>query len=142
MVKSGRQALLQLTQLLITGTYAIAWLGWSVSVQSAEEVRREVDLYNAKIRELIPQLLAAEAAAASLSDDAFDQTDPLVNDLLLLDTNVGTASASLESNRETAAQQIADARRAAVKIQVDVVKVVRVLLRPELGPPSLTRAQT
>jgi hypothetical protein len=141
MVTSGRQALLELTQLLTSGTYAIAWLGWSVSVQSAEEVRREIDIYNAKFRELIPQLLAAEAAAAGQSDDAFERIDPLVNELLVLDTKVGTAAATLETNREAAAQDIADAKRAAVEIQVNIVKVVRALLRPEAGTLSPARAE-
>lgn len=133
MVKAGRQALVQLTQLLTTGTYAIAWLGWSVSVQSPEEIRREVDTYNTKLRELIPQLLAAEAAAASVSDNAFDQIDPLVNELLILDARVGTAAQRLETNHETAAQQIADAKRDAVEMQERVIRVIRALLRPDFG---------
>jgi hypothetical protein len=37
LVQSGRQALLSLTQLLTSGTSAIALLGWRVSVQSADE---------------------------------------------------------------------------------------------------------
>jgi hypothetical protein len=121
---------------LTTGTYAIAWLGWSVSVQSPEDVRHEIDNYDAKMRELIPQLLAAEAAAASLSDEAFEQIDPLVNDLLLLDTKVGTAAARLEADREAAAEEIAAAKRAAVEIQIRTVRIVRTLLRPGVGIPA------
>jgi hypothetical protein len=49
--------------------------------------------------------------------DGFEQIDPLVNELLLLDTKVGTPAARLEANRDAAAQQIADAQRAAVEIQ-------------------------
>jgi hypothetical protein len=79
----------------------------------------------------LPQLLAAEAAAASLSDDAFEQIDPLVNDLLVLDTKVGTAAAAMEADRTSAVKQISDAKSAALDIQLRTIRIVRSLLRPK-----------
>jgi len=131
MVKTGRQALMELTQLSTSGTQAIAWLGWSVEVQTHADVQREVERYDTRIRELLPQLLAAEAAAASSSDEAFEQLDPLVNDLIVLDTKVGTAAAGLESDWTSAAKQLSNARSAAVDIQQRTIQIVRSLLRPE-----------
>jgi len=70
--------------------------------------------------------------------DGFEQIDPLVNELLL-DTKVGTPAARLEANRDAAAQQIVDAKRAAVEIQERTIRVVRALLRPEFGEPGHCR---
>jgi len=70
--------------------------------------------------------------------DGFEQIDPLVNELLL-DTKGGTPAARLEANRDAAAQQIVDAKRAAVEIQERTIRVVRALLRPEFSEPGHCR---
>jgi len=127
-LRSGRQAMVRLTQLLMSLTQAIAWLGWSVKEKSDEELAREVELYESRSRELLPQILAAETEAASLSDEAFDEIDPLVNELLVLDTKVSTAMLRLGTDRSATAA-IAEAWTAAVKLQIDVTGMVRSLLR-------------
>jgi hypothetical protein len=133
LIKAERQALLDLTQLLATGTQAIAWLAWAAIAQPADLMRREIETYDARMRELLPRLLASEAAAASLSDHAFERIDPLVRELISLDTKVGTAAAGFDDNADEARQRIAAVKKAAVDLSERSVDEVRALLR---GPAN------
>lgn len=129
LIKAERQALLELTQLLATGTQAIAWLAWAATAQSAELLREEIASYDARMRELLPKLLGSEAAAASLSDEAFERIDPLVRELISLDTEVGTAAAGFEANADEATRSLAGAKHRAVELSERSVDEVRALLR-------------
>lgn len=101
-IQVERTALLELVRLLATGTQAVAWLAWTASVSTADEIETEIATYDARMRELLPKLFAAEVAASSLSDEAFARMDPLVQQLLSLDTEIATASSRLESGSELA----------------------------------------
>lgn len=127
-----REALVQLCELLATGTQAVAWLGWAAKVQPRQILLQEVQTYDARMRELIPRLLAAEVAAASLSEGAFDRIDPLVRELIVLDTRVGTAAAAFEEDSEAATQRLAEAKDAANDLSDRSVSEVRALLRASL----------
>jgi hypothetical protein len=81
------------------------------------------------MRELLPKLLASEAAAASLSDEAFERIDPLVRELISLDTAVGTAAAGFEDNAGEATRCLAGAKPRAVELSERSVDEVRALLR-------------
>lgn len=135
MVKAERQALLDLMKLLASGTQAIAWLAWAASVQPAEALRREIESYDARMRELLPQLLAAEAAGASLSDQAFERIDPLVRELTILDARVATAAAEFEADADgdgdadDSRQRLATAKDQAIDLSDRSVEAVRAILR-------------
>jgi hypothetical protein len=62
------------------------------------------------MRELLPQMMSAQAAAAGLSDDAFERIDPLVEELFTLDATVGTAAAGFDQDNEEARRRIAATR--------------------------------
>lgn len=128
-LRTEREALVQLCELLATGTQAIAWLGWAAKVQPQEVLLQEMQTYDTRMRELIPRLLAAEVAAASVSDDAFDRVDPLVRELITLDTRVGTVTAAFDRDREQAKQHLAEAKDAANDLSDRSVTQVRALLR-------------
>lgn len=129
LARAERQALLELLQLLAIGTQAVAWLAWAATAQSSTRLREEIASYDARMRELLPKLLASEAAAASLSDEAFDRIDPLVRELISLDTAVGTAAATFENNPDEATQSLAGAKPRAVELSERSVDEVRALLR-------------
>ena len=129
LARAERQALLDLLQLLAIGTQAVAWLAWAATAQSSARLREEIESYDARMRELLPKLLASEAAAASLSDGAFDRIDPLVRELISLDTAVGTAAATFENNADEATRSLAGAKPRAVELSERSVDEVRALLR-------------
>ncbi|MBK8468334.1 MAG: hypothetical protein WAR57_01050 [Candidatus Phosphoribacter sp.] len=129
LARAERQALLELLQLLATGTQAVAWLAWAATSQSSARLREEIESYDARMRELLPKLLAAEAAAASLSAEAFDRIDPLVRELISLDTAVGTAAATFDDNADEATRSLAGAKPRAVELGERSVDEVRALLR-------------
>lgn len=129
LIKAERQALLELTQLLATGTQAIAWLAWAATVQSTELLREEIASYDRRMRELLPTLLASEAAAASLSDEAFERIDPLVRELITLDTVVWTAPAGFDDNPAEAKRRLTEAKPRAVELSERSVDEACSLLR-------------
>lgn len=137
LIRSERQALLELTQLLAVGTQAIAWLAWAATAKSTAGLREEIGTYDARMRELLPKLLASEAAAASLSDEAFTRIDPLVRELISLDTVVGTAAANFEENAVDATRSLTAAKQQAVELSERSVDEVRSLLR---GAAAITEA--
>jgi hypothetical protein len=98
LVKAERQALLHLTELLATGTHEIAWLAWlATNRPDDEEFRKEIAAYDQRMKQLLPQLMAAEAGAAGLSRNAFDRIDPLVETLLRMDADVGVEAAKFNT---------------------------------------------
>ncbi len=129
LARAERQALLELLQLLAVGTQALSWLAWSATAHAPARLREEIATYDAQMRELLPKLLAAEAAAASLSVDAFDRIDPLVRALLTLDTQAGTAAAGFEVDADEATSRLAAIKPAAGQLSERSVDVVRSLLR-------------
>jgi hypothetical protein len=129
LARAERQALLELLQLLATGTQAAAWLAWAATADSSARLGEEIATYDARMRELLPRLLAAEAAAASLSEEAFDRIDPLVRELISLDTAVGTIAATFQTDPDEAARGLAAAKPRAVALSERSVDEVRTLLR-------------
>lgn len=127
--RAERDAMLDLMRLLATATHAIEWLAWAATAEIQDVFRQEMDAYNTRMRELLPQLVAAEVAAASLSDDAFERIDPLINDLLALDQEVGTAGAQFEIRPADAVGRIAAVKQPANDLAHRSVHEVRALLR-------------
>jgi hypothetical protein len=129
LVKADRQALLHLTQLHAAGTQAISWLSWAAGIQSDHEIREEIAVYEARMRQLQPELLAAEAAAASQSDEAFDRIDPLVNELMEIDAEVATAGARFDHNPDEVRSYLAEVGQHSRDLAVRRIQVIRELLR-------------
>jgi hypothetical protein len=81
-------------------------------------VRQEIDTYETRMRELLPKLLAAQAEAGSISDDANARVNPLRDQLTILDTRIGTAASKLDHDENEARRQIAETKSRCVKPHV------------------------
>jgi hypothetical protein len=128
-LKAERQALLNLAELVATGTQAMLWLAWAAVHKSSTEAQEEIDSYEARMRELLPRLLAAEAEAGSVSDDAFGRVNPLVDRLTVLDTEIGTAAAGFPENEDDARRQIAATKEKVLNLMSQTLTEIRTILR-------------
>src|SRR3954451_20018608 len=89
--REERRALLELTTLLAEGCQAAGWVGWAASAKPVEALVGDLGEYDARMRALLPRLLAAQAAAAGVSEEVFHRIDPLVTELTTLDVTIGSA---------------------------------------------------
>jgi hypothetical protein len=128
-VKAQRQALLHLAELVAIGSQAMLWAAWAASTKSGPEVRQEIDTYEARMRELLPKLLAAQAEAGSISDDAYKRVNPLVDQLTVLDTRIGTAASKLDDDEDEARTQIAATKGYALSLMSRTLDEIRTVLR-------------
>lgn len=134
LVKAERQALLHLTEVQATGTHAVSLLAWAARVLPDHQFRQEIESYEKRMRELLPQMTAAEAAAAGLSEDAFERIDPLVEELFHLDETVGTAAAGFDEDKVEARRRIAATEEQAWSLARRTIHQVRELLRVSVKP--------
>jgi gas vesicle protein len=79
--KEERQSLLDLTTLIAIASQAMAWLAWSASTKPLEAVKEEAELYDGHMRELLPKIFSAQAAASGLSDTTYETIQDLVDRL-------------------------------------------------------------
>jgi hypothetical protein len=126
-LKVQRQALLHLTELIATGTQAILWLSWAAGAKS--NIRQEIDVYETRMRGLLPQLVVAQAAAAAVTDEAFRHIVPLANNLTILDTKIGTAAAKFSEGDDKSRRLIAETKQEAIILADSTVLEVRAALR-------------
>jgi hypothetical protein len=131
-VKTQRQALLHLGELVAIGSQAMLWAAWAASNKASLELRQEIETYEARMRELLPKLLAAQAEAGSVSDDAYRRVNPLVDQLTILDTRIGTAASKLDDEQESR-RQIAETKGDALKLMDRTLDEIRKVLR-DLAP--------
>jgi hypothetical protein len=130
--KEERRALLELTSLLAQGSQAASWLAWSASVKPAESVLQEASDYEHRMRELLPKLFSAQAAASGLSDAAFAEINPLVQRLAAMDTQIGSACARLlPGDVEGGVHSLSTFVAPTYELTRDMVSTVRSLLRVE-----------
>jgi gas vesicle protein len=127
--KDERQSLLDLTTLIAIASQAMAWLAWSARTKSHEAVKEEAELYDSRMRELLPRIFSAQAAASGLSDTTYDTIQKLVDRLIELDTFLGTKCVELDSDPEAVLAIIGDQEPAALKLARQVVETVRSHLR-------------
>lgn len=127
--KEERRSLLKLTSLLAEGSQNAAWLCWAATVKPVEAVKVDADDYNARMRALMPRLFSAQAAASGLSEEAYEQIDPLVQRLISLDTHLGDLSSHLQARPELALHGLRDSADGAFELTRDLVHDVRSLLR-------------
>lgn len=127
--KEERRSLLELTTLIAIASQAMAWLSWSASVKSLDAVKEEAHLYNARMREILPKIFSAQAAASGLGDTTYQTIQNLVEDLIQLDTLLGTKCVELDSKPKAALPVIAAQEPAALRLARQVVETVRGHLR-------------
>ena len=133
--RAARQSLLDLVQVVATGTQAIAWVTWAVECRSTEESLVEARRYEDTMRELLPRLVSAQVAVASLSAPAtYERLDPLVRTLVNLDVRVGTALVAHERGDAGSAAELSALRDETTDFERRTVTVVRALLGD--GGPS------
>ena len=134
LVKAERQALLHLTELQAAGAHEINWLAWAAMLRPDDVFRQAINSYDLRMHALLPRLLAAEAAAAGLSTEAFDRIGPLVDELQYLDGEVGTAAAGFDEDQDEARRRVAAFREQAISLADRTVVEVRALLRVSVEP--------
>ncbi len=96
-----------------------------------ERVGAELEDYDERMRVLLPQIMAAEVAAASWSDAIFDRIDPLVQGMFALDVAAGDASALLYAGSTQARAAFADLRVKTAHLNKKTVSVMRAALRQQ-----------
>jgi len=127
--KDERLSLLELTKTISVGSQAMAWLAWSAGTKPLEKVKEEAELYDTRMRDILPQIFSAQAAASGLDDQTYETIQALVNHMIDLDTFLGTKCFELNSVPDTALPIIADQERAALDLARQAVETVRGHLR-------------
>lgn len=114
----------------------MAWFAWSASVKPIESVRTESNIYNERMRELLPKIFSAQAAASGLNDQTYDTIQAIIARLIELDTELGTECAKLESASETILPKISSFEPEALRLARETVETVRQNLRNATVPAS------
>jgi hypothetical protein len=127
--KEERRSLLELTTLIAIASQAMAWLAWSASTKPLEAVKVEAELYDARMRDILPKIFSAQAAASGLGDETYKTIQDLVSRLIQLDTFLGTKCFELGTDPGTALPIIADHESAALELARKAVETVRGHLR-------------
>jgi hypothetical protein len=127
--KEERRSLLELTTLIAVGSQAMAWLAWSAATKPLDKVKEEAELYDARMRDILPKIFSAQAAASGLNDQTYETIQTLVNHMIELDTFLGTKCFELSSVPDAALPIIADQERAALDLARQAVETVRGHLR-------------
>jgi hypothetical protein len=127
--KEERRSLLELTTLIATASQAMAWLAWSASIKPPEAVKKEAETYDDRMRELLPMIFSAQAAASGLSDTTYKTIQELVGRLVDLDTFLGTKCVELDSSPGATLPIIANLEPAAIELARQVVETVHGHLR-------------
>lgn len=128
--RSERQSLIELTTLIVTGCQVMAWVAWSASARSLDGLRVEANIYDEKMRDLLPRIFSAQAAASGLSDQTYQTVQDIVARLIELDTELSTECATLdESTQEPVLLKIASFEDKALRLARKTVETVRQHLR-------------
>ena len=127
--KDERGALQALTALLAKGAHEVTFVSWSASNKPVDLVRADARNYDIRIRELLPEIFSAQASASGLSDDAFDEIEPLIRQLLDLDGFAGQAIVGMDSNPDAALRELAACLEPARELERQIVDRVRSVLR-------------
>jgi len=127
--KEERQSLLDLTTLIAIGCQAMAWLAWSAATKPLEAVKEEAELYDDRMRDILPKIFSAQAAASALSDKTYETIQALVDHMIELDTFLGTKCFELNADPDTVQPIIAGQHDAALALAKEAVETVRGHLR-------------
>lgn len=127
--RTERQSLIDLTTLIATGCQAMAWVSWSASVMPLKGVQKESLIYNNRMRELLPRIFSAQAAASGLNEQTYDTIQAVIARLIEMDTELGTECTKLDSSPKTALPKIATFESEALRLMRETVETVRQHLR-------------
>ena len=128
--RTERQSLIELTTLIAAGCQAMAWVAWSASAKPLEDVRIESKIYDDKMRDLLPKIFGAQAAASGLSDETYQTVQDIIALLIDLDTELGTVCAKLKGRGSKAAlSKMAPFEEKALSLERKTVETVRKHLR-------------
>jgi hypothetical protein len=127
--KEERRSLLELTTLLADACQAAAWVTWAATVKQTGDLKVDLEEYDARMRALLPKLFSAQAAASGFRDKTSGVVDPLVDQLMTLDVEIGNASVQLNDSPETAIKRLAALRSRAFSMTRIVVQDIRSELR-------------
>lgn len=127
--RTERQSLIDLTTLIATGCQAMAWVSWSASVMPLKGVQKESLIYNNRMRELLPRIFGAQAAASGLNEQTYDTIQAVIARLIEMDTELGTECTKLDSSPKTALPKIATFESEALRLMRETVETVRQHLR-------------
>jgi hypothetical protein len=81
------------------------------------------------MRDILPKIFSAQAAASGLSDATYQRIYDLVNNLIQLDTLIGTKCVELDADPTATLPVIAELEPAALDLARQVVETVRGHLR-------------
>ena len=107
----------------------MAWISWSASVMPLEGVQEESLIYNDRMRELLPRIFSAQAAASGLNEQTYDTIHTIIERLIEMDTALGTECTKLDSSPKTALPKIATFEPEALRLKRETVETVRQHLR-------------
>lgn len=127
--RTERQSLIELTTLIATGCQAMAWVSWSASVMPLRGVKKEANIYNERMRELLPRIFSAQAAASGLNEQTYDTIQTVIARLIEMDTELGTECTKLDSSSKTVLPKIATFESEALRLMRETVETVRQHLR-------------
>ena len=94
-----------------------------------EGVQEESLIYNNRMRELLPRIFSAQAAASGLNEQTYDTIQAVIGRLIEMDTALGTECTKLDSSPETALPKIATFESDALRLMRETVETVRQHLR-------------
>jgi hypothetical protein len=123
--RTERQSLIDLTTLIATGCQAMAWISWSAAVMPLEGVREEALIYNERMRELLPSIFGAQAAASGLNEQTYNTIQVIIDRIIDMDEQLGTECANLDSSPKTALPKIATFKAEALQLKGEMVETVR-----------------
>jgi hypothetical protein len=107
----------------------MAWVSWSASDKPLKGVQKESLIYNDRMRELLPRIFSAQAAASGLNEQTYDTIQTLIARLIEMDTELGTECTKLDSSPKTALRKIATFESEALRLMRETVETVRQHLR-------------
>jgi hypothetical protein len=103
----------------------MAWVAWSASIKPLVDVQTEANIHNDRMRELLPRIFSAQAAASGLNEQTYHTIQAVIARLIELDTELGTECTKLESAPKAALPKIASFEPEALRLARETVETVR-----------------
>ena len=127
--KEKRLAMAELARTLSAVLQAMNWFTWEADNRPQRVTPEWIDRYDADMKRLLPELMAAISVVAALSERAYRAFDPLVSEAFDLDVRIGTAASGLTGEPERATRAIGDLKAPAYAL----FRRLRETLATEMG---------
>ena len=135
-----RRALTDLATLLATACQTMAWLSWGAKVYSGERLIREIHDYEDRMRNLLPKIFGAQATISGLEDSTFLKIQTVVDQIIGMDTKLGTLGAAITMQSNNESQPLDEMRLFEDRAFALSKTVVETIRRSELAKSGLDRA--